>query len=102
MLLSQTTEYNTKGNILDLQLEYHDLDKIDSVKTQQRILQTHLPLNFQPTEHVKKGRKIVYVNRNPKDRYVSLYIFLITLVGVPKWTWADFYNTQIVNGRYNR
>jgi hypothetical protein len=99
MLLSQTTEYNTKGNILDLQLEYHDLDKIDSVKTQQRILQTHLPLRFQPTEHVKKGRKIVYVNRNPKDRYVSLYVFLSTKVGVPKWTWADFYNTQIVNGK---
>jgi hypothetical protein len=63
--LTSSLSFAAKGNILDLQLEYHDLDKIDSVKTQQRILQTHLPLRFQPIEHVKKGRKIVYVNRNP-------------------------------------
>jgi Sulfotransferase domain len=38
-----------------------------------RILKTHLPVSMLPPDIFKKGSKVVYVCRNPKDACVSYY-----------------------------
>ncbi|XP_063409824.1 sulfotransferase 1B1-like [Mytilus trossulus] len=96
MLMKQTTEYNSLGPWWELNLEY--LRQPEEVKkiTGPRIFSTHLPFSFLPRTHVDNGHKIVYLNRNLKDRYVSLYTFLQGKLGVPKWTWAEFFDDFVL------
>ncbi|XP_052066360.1 sulfotransferase 1C2-like isoform X1 [Mytilus californianus] len=97
MLLSQSLEYNTKGALHHMLLDVnaHFFDKLDEVDDP-RLFTTHLPLHHLPTHHVKNGYKIIYVNRNPKDRWASNYTFLHGKLGIPDWTWDEFYDNMIL------
>ena len=83
MLMNQTTEYST-----DPICYMNSLDniKLQERQTKPRILHTHMPLSFLPTEHIKCGRKIEYITRNPKDRHTSFYNFSKGKIGVPDWS----------------
>ncbi|CAG2237416.1 SULT1 [Mytilus edulis] len=97
MLLSHTTEYNTKGVLhhMLLDLAAHFFDKLDDMEDP-RLFTTHLPLHHLPDHHVKNGYKIIYLNRNPKDRWVSNYTFLNGKLGIPDWTWNEFFDKMIL------
>ncbi|VDI08629.1 Hypothetical predicted protein [Mytilus galloprovincialis] len=97
MLLSHTTEYNTKGVLhhMLLDLAAHFFDKLDDMEDP-RLFTTHLPLHHLPDHHVKNGYKIIYLNRNPKDRWVSNYTFLYGKLGIPDWTWNEFFDNMIL------
>ena len=98
MLLTQTTEYNSKGDILDMHLEFQETEQIEAVKGQ-RLMHSHLPISLLPVQHIAKYRKIVYVNRNPKDRHVSMFAFMRGKVGVPEnWTWSSYFDKHVLNG----
>ncbi|XP_052066362.1 sulfotransferase 1C2-like isoform X1 [Mytilus californianus] len=97
MLLSQSVEYNTKGSLhhMFLELVSFFFDKLDEVDDP-RLFTTHLPLHHLPTHHVKNGYKIIYLNRNPKDRWASNYTFLHGKLGIPDWTWNEFFDNMIL------
>ncbi|XP_076113686.1 sulfotransferase 1C2-like [Mytilus galloprovincialis] len=97
MLLSHTTEYNTKGVLHHMLLDIaaHFFDKLDDMEDP-RLFTTHLPLHHLPDHHVKNGYKIIYLNRNPKDRWVSNYTFLHGKLGIPDWTWNEFFDKMIL------
>ncbi|OMO72126.1 hypothetical protein COLO4_27813 [Corchorus olitorius] len=48
---------------------------VDSCPTDPRLIATHLPLVFLPESVKQSGCKIVYLCRNPKDNFVSLWHF---------------------------
>ncbi|XP_076115983.1 sulfotransferase 1C2-like [Mytilus galloprovincialis] len=97
MLLSQSVEYNTKGSLHHMYLEFaaYFMDKLDEVDDP-RLFTIHLPLHHLPTHHVKNGYKMIYLNRNPKDRWVSNYTFLKGKLGIPDWTWDEFFDNMIL------
>ena len=98
MLLSQPTDYNSKGNFLHSLLEFEEIETLNAAKGQ-RLLHSHLPIRFFPTQHIEKRCKIVYVNRNPKDRHVSMFNWLLGKVGIPEnWTWSDYFNKHVLSG----
>ena len=99
MLLSQSVEYNTKGSLHHMYLEFvaYFMDKLDEVDDP-RLFTIHLPLHHLPTHHVKNGYKMIYLNRNPKDRWVSNYTFLKGKLGIPDWTWDEFFDNMILKG----
>ncbi|CAC5417235.1 SULT1 [Mytilus coruscus] len=97
MLLSQSLEYNTKGVLHHMLLDFaaYFMDKLDEVDDP-RLFTTHLPLHHLPIHHVKNGNKIIYLNRNPKDRWASNYTFLHGKLGIPDWTWNEFFDNMIL------
>lgn len=98
MLLNQTTEYNTFGPFWELNFEnMTQSDKIQQI-TGTRVFHTHLPFSFLPTKHVQNGYKIVYLNRNPKDRFVSHKCFMDGKLGFPKFTWSQYFEKFVING----
>ena len=67
----------------------------------QRLMHSHLPLHYQPQQHLENRGKIVYTNRNPKDRHVSMYNFLLGKIGVPEdWTWSEYFEKHVLNGKF--
>ncbi|XP_071169136.1 sulfotransferase 1A1-like [Mytilus edulis] len=96
MLLHQTTEYNTFGVLakfnFECQTDWDDLEE----ENDPRLFHTHLPLSFLPKKIIENRNKIIYLNRNPKDRAVSLYVFLQGKEGVPVWTWNEFFDNFIL------
>lgn len=98
MLMDQTTEYST-----DPVFYMNSLDnlKLQEGQTKPRILHTHMPFSFLPTEHIKCGRKIVYITRNPKDRHASFYNFLKGKIGIPDWSWDDYFNKSVLHDTLN-
>ena len=101
MLLTQSLEYNTKGVLTQMLLDFaaHFFDKLDAVDDP-RLFTTHLPLHHLPIHHVKNGYKIIYLNRNPKDRWASNYSFTIGKLGIPDWTWDEFFDDMILKGTF--
>jgi hypothetical protein len=90
-MLSQKAEYNLKESIGQINMEcWMDFDIVDKI-SEPRLFHTHLPFSYLPKKHVENGYKIIYVNRNPKDRAVSQYHFLSGKGGVPQWTWNEFF-----------
>ncbi|XP_063435939.1 sulfotransferase 1E1-like [Mytilus trossulus] len=76
MLLHQTTEYNSHGELNDCNFECKtDWDLLEQLNSP-RFFQTHLPLKYFPRKHVENGYRIIYLNRNPKDRAVSNFHFM--------------------------
>ena len=101
MLLSQKAEYNLKESIGQINMEcWMDFDKVNKI-SEPRLFHTHLPFSYLPKKHVENGYKIIYVNRNPKDRAVSQYHFLSGKVGVPQWTWNEFFENYVLKGNAN-
>lgn len=75
MLISQSTEYNLISpldNFLDIQPNIDDINSF----TSPRLLVTHVPYPYLPTQLRNGTGKIVHVQRNPKDLNVSMYNFL--------------------------
>ncbi|CAG2225564.1 SULT1 [Mytilus edulis] len=97
MLSRQTTEYCPQSLFTTHMDMMGDFDSLES-QSEPRILHTHLPFSFLPTKHVENGRKIVFVNRNPKDRHVSLYNFLLGKMGVPEdYSWNDYFDEMVLH-----
>lgn len=98
MLIDQTTEYNSRITSFDLEMDYvTDYSQLEASK-QRRIMHSHLPFSFIPEKHVDIGGKIIYVNRNPKDRYVSQYAFFKNLIGFPDWNWDTYFKEMVLKG----
>ncbi|CAC5417901.1 unnamed protein product [Mytilus coruscus] len=96
MLLHQTTDYNKFGMLgkftFECQRDWEGLEEEDNP----RFFHTHLPLSYLPTKHIENRNKIIYLNRNPKDRAVSLYFYLQGKEGVPIQTWTEFFENFIL------
>ncbi|XP_070561101.1 sulfotransferase 1B1-like [Ptychodera flava] len=58
-----------------------------------RLLKSHLPYQFFPTQALEKKCKIIYIVRNPKDTAVSYYYHYRLFHFVAPWN--DFYNLFI-------
>ncbi|XP_052092490.1 sulfotransferase 1C2-like [Mytilus californianus] len=101
MLLNHTTEYNTLFDTLQLQLEIPLNYNFAETISELRLINTHFPIECLPTKHLEMGAKIVYVNRNPKDRAVSLYHYLSGKRGFPDTSWEEFFNEFILNEKLN-
>ena len=83
-----------------MSIEYmKDFKEVEAMPSP-RIFQTHLPFSYLPTKHVQNRYKIVYINRNPKDRFVSLYTWYKGKMGFPPWSWSEFFNETVLNGKY--
>ncbi|CAG2187735.1 sulfotransferase 1B1-like [Mytilus edulis] len=97
MLLTQKTEYNSHGPMWELNLEYLRQPEEVEKLVGPRIFTTHLPFSMLPKKHIENRNKIVYLNRNLKDRSVSLYHFLQGKIGVPVWTWAEYFEQTVLH-----
>jgi hypothetical protein len=99
MLMNRKAEYNITGVLAEINLEYTpDFNTLDELPNP-RLFHTHLPYRYLPRKHIENGYKIIYLNRNPKDRWVSQYTFLSGKIGIPEWTWEDFFKTVILQGK---
>ncbi|XP_052098959.1 sulfotransferase 1B1-like [Mytilus californianus] len=95
MLLHQTTEYNSHGELNDCNFECQtDWDRLEQWNSP-RLFQTHLPLKYLPRKHVENEYKIIYLNRNPKDRAVSNFYFM-QKKGVPVGSWKEFFDNFVL------
>lgn len=74
MLLSQSTSYNLWVKQKSL---FELCDPIESVTKMPspRLLMTHMPYRYLPSQLQNGKGKIIYVQRNPKDLFVSFYNF---------------------------
>ncbi|XP_061180031.1 sulfotransferase 1B1-like isoform X1 [Saccostrea echinata] len=68
--------HNQEAKFPRMELTFLDLlsnlSHMDSLPSP-RILYTHLPVHFLPEDHIKNGRKIVHIVRDPRDIAVSAY-----------------------------
>ncbi|KAL3841825.1 hypothetical protein ACJMK2_019924 [Sinanodonta woodiana] len=71
MLLKGKAEYEKKVKETAM-LEFGSKDELKSIRSP-RIFNTHLPVRMLPREITEKKKKIIHVQRNPKDVVVSLY-----------------------------
>lgn len=100
MLVDHTTEYNSRAGTLKIHLDFMTDFQFLEAETRRRILHSHLPWSFLPSKHIDKKAKVVYVNRNPKDRHASQYNFLKQMNGVPPdLTWKQYYEDVVINDR---
>ncbi|KAL8625865.1 hypothetical protein ACOMHN_012457 [Nucella lapillus] len=87
---------DTKSIFLEGGDENHQLLTADKP----RVLFSHLPFRFLPQDVVKKKVKIVYISRNPKDVFVSLYCHL-NQTKLPigyEGTWSQFFPFMLEQG----
>ncbi|XP_076443187.1 sulfotransferase 1C4-like [Babylonia areolata] len=65
-----------------------------------RVLLSHLPFRFLPRDVTEKKVKVVYLTRNPKDVFVSLYCHLKN-VHLPlgyEGSWSQFFTVMLEEG----
>ncbi|VDI81674.1 Hypothetical predicted protein [Mytilus galloprovincialis] len=99
MLVDHTTEYNSRDATLKIHLDFMTDFQLLESETRRRILHSHLPWSFLPSKHKDEKAKVVYVNRNPKDRHASQYNWLKQMNGVPPdFTWKQYYEDMVING----
>lgn len=100
MLVDHTTEYNSRDATLKIHLDFMTDFQLLESETRRRILHSHLPWSFLPSKHKDEKAKVVYVNRNPKDRHASQYNWLKQMNGVPPdFTWKQYYEDMVINDR---
>jgi hypothetical protein len=63
---------------------------------QPRLFHTHMPVGYLLRKHIENGYKIVQLNRNPMDRHVSMYLFMLGKTGVPNWSWSDYFEHMVM------
>ncbi|XP_033752130.1 sulfotransferase family cytosolic 1B member 1-like [Pecten maximus] len=74
MLLDGRPEYSPVSKVTSM-LEFSTTDELDRL-TSPRLFNTHLPYKLLPSDAVRKGAKIIFLQRNPKDIAVSYYSML--------------------------
>ncbi|XP_013389205.1 sulfotransferase 1A2-like [Lingula anatina] len=74
----------------NLFLEMKDLEDLDK-QLSPRVLNTHFPLKWIPTDVFNKRSKLILVIRNPKDAYVSGYHHYYGSKGYYDGSWNDFF-----------
>ena len=65
-----------------------------------RALMCHLPFRFLPRDVIEKKVKVVYVTRNPKDVFVSLFCHLSQVLPPLGYegTWSQFFTVMLKQG----
>ncbi|VDH93080.1 Hypothetical predicted protein [Mytilus galloprovincialis] len=102
MLVDQTTTYNNRGSSLD-DVHLDTMTDFDSLEkeTKRRIIHTHLPFQCIPSQHMEKKGKTIFVNRNPKDRHVSQYVFFKKMFGTPPdYSWDQYFQEMVINDTF--
>ena len=96
MLISRSSKYNTFGTLENMVEAMPNNEMLNS-NPSPRLLLTHLPYKYLPSQ-LKHGRgKIVYVQRNPKDLHVSMYNHLKGKgIMSDDMTWAEFFDMLVV------
>ncbi|XP_022320333.2 sulfotransferase 6B1-like [Crassostrea virginica] len=69
LLYDEHTQTRMEDGFLDFVNDFSSLSSLPSP----RLLYTHLPAQYLPQDHVKKGRKIIHIVRDPRDIAVSAY-----------------------------
>lgn len=96
MLLTQHTDYYNAGLLADRNFEtLLELERAKGV-SQPRLFHTHMPVGYLLRKHIENGYKIVQLNRNPMDRHVSSYLFMLGKTGVPNWSWSDYFEHMVM------
>ena len=100
MLLKQATTYNPlQDEIVQLHIDSKTESELQEM-TEYKILHTHLPISFLPTKHKDNGGKIIYINRNPKDRHVSFFNWIKGKHGIPpNWNWNNYFEECVLKGK---
>ncbi|OWF41770.1 sulfotransferase family cytosolic 1B member 1-like [Mizuhopecten yessoensis] len=89
MLLHGRSEYTPVSKVTSM-LEFNTPSELDRL-TSPRVLNSHLPYKLLPSEAVRKGAKIIFVQRNPKDIAVSFF----NMVSQKKISFAGNFNDWI-------
>ncbi|XP_052094792.1 amine sulfotransferase-like [Mytilus californianus] len=96
MLISQSTSYNLwveQKGLLEICDPLDILTKIPSP----RLFMTHMPYRYLPSQLQNGKGKIVYVQRNPKDLFVSLYNFEKGKSAIGKHlSWEEFFEKKVI------
>ena len=71
MIVNKSTTH-TPTSIYSNGLEFHKPEEFDAFP-RPRVLNTHLPVHGLPRQILEKRCKVLWMQRNPKDRVVSLY-----------------------------
>lgn len=87
----------SKDTVIKSQLEHNDVETLEK-KADPRIITSHLPYRYLPMKHKENKGKIVLIVRNPKDREVSAYNFLIGKDPrlTDSYTWDEHFNGMAI------
>ncbi|XP_070204442.1 uncharacterized protein [Littorina saxatilis] len=97
MLVAGSAEYNKDFNPKDL-LEYSPPQKGDNPPgSPPRVFFTHLKFHHLPKQVLEKKTKLIHLDRNPKDTWVSLYNHAFGLKSTSGYhgTWNQFFDLMI-------
>jgi hypothetical protein len=99
ILLKQATTYNSlEDDINSIHIDRKTERELQEM-TEYPILHSHHPLSFLPTKHKENGGKIIYINRNPKDRHVSFFTWIKGEHGFPpNWIWNNYFEEFVLKG----
>lgn len=96
MLISRSSKYNTFGTLENM-VEAMPNNEMLNNKPSPRLLLTHLPYKYLPSQLKNGTGKIVYVQRNPKDLHVSMYNHQKGKgMMSDDMTWAEFFDMFVV------
>lgn len=96
MLISRSSKYNTFGTIENMVEAMLNNEMLNS-KPSPRLLMTHLPYKYLPSQLKNGTGKIVYVQRNPKDLHVSMYNHQKGKgIMSDDMTWAEYFDMYVV------
>lgn len=101
MLLKQATTYNPlQDELVQIHIDSKTESELEKM-TEYQILHTHLPISFSPTKHKETGGKIIYINRNPKDRHVSFFTWIKGKHGIPpNWNWNNYFEECVLKDTF--
>jgi hypothetical protein len=96
MLLTQQTDYYNAGLLAGRNFEtLLELERAKDVP-QPRLFHTRMPVEYLLRKHIENDYKIVQLNRNSMDRYVSMYLFMLGKTGVLNWSWSDYFEHMVM------
>ncbi|PVD32996.1 hypothetical protein C0Q70_08444 [Pomacea canaliculata] len=102
MLMAGKVEYRKQAKET-VMLEAVELEGVESLPSP-RVLNTHLPVNMLPSQVKDKKGRIIFVYRNLKDLFVSMYFHVRQMPGSSSLTLQDieepFLTGQYILGSY--
>lgn len=95
MLIQNSTEYTPNTFTTDV-LEYIP-ESFRPPATQPRVFFSHLLFRHLPRQVTEKKVKVVYLTRNPKDTFVSMYAQLSSMSNEMGYagTWDQFFQVML-------